>query len=264
MFNQRIGRTLHRPVDAASAQQAAHQRRLAGCRGRLQGDDHPARAAPARARRRTLRVAAASGKMQLSDAGEVRRMNGTTCERDWAALGGASRHWGAGARFRGGRASPTSISPTRKCGLLNWLDAGRHGEMDYMARHGDAPRAARGARARHAARDHRPDELLAGAATPARDVLADSQRGYVARYALRARLPQGAAQPPAASLAQRIEAEVGAFGYRVFTDSAPVLEVALAAQAGLGWRGKHTLLLDARHGLVFLPRRNLHRPAAAA
>jgi epoxyqueuosine reductase len=79
-------------------------------------------------------------------------------------------------------------------------------------------------------------------ARAARDVLADSHRAYVARYAvgrdyhkvLRSRL---------ARLAQRITEDVGPFGYRVFTDSAPVLEVALAAKSGLGWRGKHTLLL---------------------
>ena len=76
-------------------------------------------------------------------------------------------------------------------------------------------------------------------------VLGDPRAAYVSRYALgrdyhkvlRARLQ---------SLADRIAADVGPFGYRVFTDSAPVLEVALAANAGVGWRGKHTLLLDAR------------------
>jgi epoxyqueuosine reductase len=54
-----------------------------------------------------------------------------------------------------------------------------------------------------------------------------------------------------ARLARRIEADVGPFGYRVFTDSAPVLEVALAAKAGLGWRGKHTLLLTRDVGSYF-------------
>jgi epoxyqueuosine reductase len=80
--------------------------------------------------------------------------------------------------------------------------------------------------------------------------LADPARAYVSRYALgrdyhkvlRARLAQ---------LVERIRAEVGDFGYRVFTDSAPVLEVALAAKAGLGWRGKHTLLLTREMGSYF-------------
>jgi epoxyqueuosine reductase len=81
-------------------------------------------------------------------------------------------------------------------------------------------------------------------------VLRDGERAYVARYALgrdyhkvlRARLQR---------LADRITDEVGDFGYRVFTDSAPVLEVALAAKAGLGWRGKHTLLLTREMGSYF-------------
>ena len=81
-------------------------------------------------------------------------------------------------------------------------------------------------------------------------MLADARAAYIARYALgrdyhkvlRARLQQ---------LADRIDGEVGDFGYRVFTDSAPVLEVALAAKAGLGWRGKHTLLLTRDMGSYF-------------
>jgi epoxyqueuosine reductase len=133
--------------------------------------------------------------------------------------------------------------------LHRWLAAGRHGDMAYMARHGTAR--------------SRPDELVPGtlrvisarmnywpAGADAQAMLADPSRGYVARYALgrdyhkvlRARL---------ARLVERIEGEVGPFGYRVFTDSAPVLEVALAAKAGLGWRGKHTLLLTREAGSYF-------------
>ncbi len=93
-------------------------------------------------------------------------------------------------------------------------------------------------------------------------MLADGSLAYVSRYALgrdyhkvlRGRLQQ---------LADRIAAEIGEFRYRVFTDSAPVMEVELAVKAGLGWRGKHTLLLDRRGGVVVLPGRDLHRPAAA-
>src|SRR5690606_33392388 len=79
--------------------------------------------------------------------------------------------------------------------------------------------------------------------------LADPQRAYVSRYALgrdyhklmRARL---------AKLAERI-AEAVPHGHRVFVDSAPVLEVELATRAGLGWRGKHTLLLNREAGSAF-------------
>jgi epoxyqueuosine reductase len=122
--------------------------------------------------------------------------------------------------------------------------------MDYMARHGIArsrpaslvPGTIRVISARL---DYWPAE-----ARDARDALADPHAAYVSRYALgrdyhkvlRARL---------ARLVGRIEREVGPFGHRVFTDSAPVLEVALAAKAGLGWRGKHTLLLDRAAGSYF-------------
>jgi len=134
--------------------------------------------------------------------------------------------------------------------LVAWLAAGRHGTMDYMARHG--------------VRRARPAELVPGtlsvitvrmnylppASRASEAVLADPTKAYVARYALgrdyhkvlRARLQR---------LAERIERDVGAFGYRVFTDSAPVLEVALAAKSGIGWRGKHTLLLTREAGSWF-------------
>jgi epoxyqueuosine reductase len=134
--------------------------------------------------------------------------------------------------------------------LMQWLDRGWHGEMDYMAVHGT--------------RRTRPAELVPGTVrvisarmnyfpSDARDaeaVLADSSRAYVARYALgrdyhkvfRARLQ---------ALADRIESEIGPFSYRVFTDSAPVMEVELASKAGLGWRGKHTLLLRRDAGSWF-------------
>jgi epoxyqueuosine reductase len=122
--------------------------------------------------------------------------------------------------------------------------------MDYMARHG--------------ARRARPAELVPGTvsvvtarmnylppgARASEDVLADPAKAFVARYALgrdyhkvmRAKLQR---------LADRIAEAVGPFGCRVFTDSAPVLEVALAASSGIGWRGKHTLLLTREAGSWF-------------
>ena len=134
--------------------------------------------------------------------------------------------------------------------LMNWLAAGRHGEMDYMARHGVA-RAGPAAlvpgtvRVITARLNYWPAQ-----AQPARDVLADSRRAYVARYAL-GRDYHKVLRNRLAELARRIEDDAGPFGYRVFTDSAPVLEVALAAKSGLGWRGKHTLLLDRDVGSYF-------------
>ena len=136
-------------------------------------------------------------------------------------------------------------------GLLDWLGAGFHGGMDYMARHG-IKRA-------------RPAELVPGTLSvislrmdywPEPDLSqalalqADGARAAVSRYALgrdyhkvlRARLQQ---------LADRIGERIGEFGHRVFVDSAPVLEVELASRAGLGWRGKHTLLISREAGSFF-------------
>ncbi len=134
--------------------------------------------------------------------------------------------------------------------LLDWLARGRHGTMAYMRRHG--------------VRRSRPADLVPGtqrvisvrlnylphALGGARQALADPACGYISRYALgrdyhkvlRGRLRQ---------LARRIEAAIGPFGYRIFTDSAPVLEKALAERAGLGWIGKHTNLLAQDAGSWF-------------
>jgi epoxyqueuosine reductase len=169
--------------------------------------------------------------------------------RDWRALAREIVAWGREIGFDAVGIAGVDLAD-EEVRLLNWLAAGRHGEMDYMARHG-AARA-------------RPAELVPGTvrvisarmdywpakAHDAQATLADPRKAYIARYALgrdyhkvmRARL---------AKLAARIAAEIGPFGHRVFTDSAPVLEVALAARAGLGWRGKHTLLLTRETGSYF-------------
>lgn len=136
-----------------------------------------------------------------------------------------------------------------------WIVKGFHGAMDYMAKHGT--------------KRTRPQELVPGtlrvisvrmdylppAARDSEAVLQDGEQAFISRYALgrdyhkvlRKRLQQ---------LCDRIAERIGPsgeqqFGYRVFTDSAPVLEVALAEKAGLGWRGKHTLLLNRDAGSWF-------------
>lgn len=134
--------------------------------------------------------------------------------------------------------------------LEHWLEQNRHGEMDYMQRHGN--------------KRSRPGELIPGTlrvisarmdywpgtARAARTALNDARSGYVSRYALgrdyhkvmRARL---------AELAEKITAAVTDHGYRVFVDSGPVLEKALARNAGLGWIGKHTNLINRHAGSWF-------------
>ena len=134
--------------------------------------------------------------------------------------------------------------------LLAWLEAGMHGQMHYMQRHG--------------VRRARPAELKPGtlrvisvrmdywpsAADDAWETLADGRRAYVSRYALGRdyhKLMRNALQ----KLADRIAERIGPFGHRVFVDSGPVLEKALARNAGLGWIGKHTNLIARDAGSWF-------------
>jgi len=134
--------------------------------------------------------------------------------------------------------------------LHQWLTEGFHGEMRWMARHGNRrSRPAELIPGTLRVISARMDYLPPGGAAPGK-VLRDRRLGYVSRYALgrdyhkvlRKRLQQ---------LAARIQARIGPFGYRAFTDSAPVLEKALAEKAGLGWIGKHSNLLDRRTGSWF-------------
>jgi epoxyqueuosine reductase len=126
--------------------------------------------------------------------------------------------------------------------LLRWLAAGRHGEMSYMARHARmrarpqalVPGALRVISARL---DYWPQE-----AQDAHSVLADGTLAYVSRYAT-GRDYHKVMRPALARLAQDLMRRIGPFGYRVCVDSAPVLEKALARDAGLGWIGKHTNLI---------------------
>ena len=133
--------------------------------------------------------------------------------------------------------------------LRDWLARGLHGSMDWMARHGD--------------KRSRPDELVPGTlrvisvgldygqdADAAWANLADGERAYVARYAL-GRDYHKLMRQRLQKLADRIADEIGPFGHRVFVDSAPVLERALARNGGLGWIGKHTCLIDRDGGSWF-------------
>jgi epoxyqueuosine reductase len=134
--------------------------------------------------------------------------------------------------------------------LLRWLADGFHGEMDYMERHGTmrsrpqqlAPGTVRVVSARM---DYWP-----GAARAAQTVLDDPTLGYVSRYAL-GRDYHKILRRALATLAEELQRRIGPFGYRVCVDSAPVLEKALARDAGLGWIGKHTNLIARDAGSWF-------------
>ncbi len=134
--------------------------------------------------------------------------------------------------------------------LQDWLALNYHGGMDYMHRHGS--------------KRYQPDQLIPGTISiisarmnylpktqaQANETLAQSDIAYISRYALgrdyhkliRKRLDK---------LATQISEEIGPFGYRVFTDSAPVLEKPIAAKSGLGWVGKHSNLINREHGSWF-------------
>ena len=173
--------------------------------------------------------------------------------RGWAQELGFSAVAYCEALPRGDAADAAARETERR--LRDWLDRGYHGTMEYMARHG--------------MRRARPTELVPGTVTviavrmdylpaDAGDAWVDASwaalhdplRANVSRYAhgrdyhkiVRGRLQR---------LADRIAEAIGPFGHRVFTDSAPVMEVELARRAGLGWRGKHTLLLSREGGSMF-------------
>ena len=134
--------------------------------------------------------------------------------------------------------------------LLAWLEKVWHGDMDYMARHGtnrSRPAALLPGTLRVicARMDYMPGDIW-----PITEVLEQPQRAAVARYAL-GRDYHKVLRNRLQALAGRIRKVVGDIQYRVFTDSAPVMEVALAAKAGIGWRGKHTLLLNREAGSYF-------------
>ncbi len=168
---------------------------------------------------------------------------------DYAQLAQDIRKWGAELGFQAVGIAGTDLSAAHGR-LADWLGLGWHGEMDYMARHA-------GLRAQP--KDLVPGTLrviscrmdyLADAPGTVEQELADPARAYVARYA-RGRDYHKLMRNRLQKLCDRIEAQAGAFRYRVFADSAPVMEVELAVQAGIGWRGKHTLLLDRDAGSWF-------------
>ncbi|MDO8789985.1 MAG: tRNA epoxyqueuosine(34) reductase QueG [Sulfuritalea sp.] len=166
------------------------------------------------------------------------------------------RRWGADLGFDAVGFAGAHVNDA-ETNLSAWLAAGCHGEMDYMAAHVTNSASDTGNKRAH------PTGLVPGtrsiitvrmnyrpASADSSATLAKGEQAFVSRYALgrdyhkllRARLQK---------LADRITDEVGSFAYRVFTDSAPVMEVGLAQNSGLGWRGKHTLLLDRDAGSYF-------------
>lgn len=170
-------------------------------------------------------------------------------QNDLSRLAADIKQWGTALGFSAVGITDTDLTHAEQA-HRDWLAKGFHGAMDYMAKHGE--------------KRTRPAELVPGTvrvisarmdylpidAEDSESIMQDGEKAFISRYALgrdyhkvlRQRLQQ---------LCDKIGEEIGSFGYRVFTDSAPVLEVALAEKAGLGWRGKHTLLLSREAGSWF-------------
>lgn len=189
--------------------------------------------------------------------------------QDQAELAGKIRAWGHELGFAAvgiHRAEIGAAVPAFQA----WLAAGYHGEMDYMARHAEL-------------RAH-PEQLLPGTvsiitaaldywpdAAPAGQVLATPEQAYVSRYALgrdyhkimRNRLQKLGERIAASVAAQNADKTAAPLCYRAFSDSAPVLEVALARGSGIGWRGKHSLLLSRQGSWRFLGELYLSLPLPA-
>jgi len=169
---------------------------------------------------------------------------------DFQQLTGRIRTWGRELGFQQLGIAGTTLTEAESR-LDEWVSSNFHGELGYMARHGR--------------KRSRPAELVPGtlrvisarmdylpaSAAPGTTVLADGELGFIARYAL-GRDYHKLLRRRLAQLAVRINAAGAPHGYRVFVDSAPVLEKPLAAAAGLGWQGKHTNLINRRAGSWFL------------
>lgn len=170
-------------------------------------------------------------------------------QNDLSKLAADIKQWGIALGFSAVGITDTDLTHAEQA-HRDWLAKGFHGAMDYMAKHGE--------------KRTRPADLVPGTvrvisvrmdylpldAEDSESIMQNGEKAFISRYAL-GRDYHKVLRQRLQNLCDKIGNEVGNFGYRVFTDSAPVLEVALAEKAGLGWRGKHTLLLSREAGSWF-------------
>lgn len=167
---------------------------------------------------------------------------------DLSLLMAQIRQWGRELGFQQIGISDIDLDQPRQH-LQRWLEKNFHGDMQYMASHGE--------------KRSRPEQLLPGTlrvlsarmdylpdTDDMEEVLADSNKGYISRYAL-GRDYHKLMRKRLAALAQKISSVAGQHNHRAFVDSAPVLERALAEKAGLGWIGKNTMLINPKAGSWF-------------
>ena len=174
--------------------------------------------------------------------------------KNFSDLSLAIKNWGLALGFSQIGITDTNMQ-TAESEHQAWIEKGFHGDMDYMAKHGvkrtrPAELVPNTQRVISARLDYLPPQ-----AANSDSVLKNHQQAFISRYAL-GRDYHKVMRNKLQKLCEKIQSElenynIDQFEYRAFTDSAPVLEVALAEKSGLGWRGKHTLLINKNHGSWF-------------
>ena len=250
-FHDRIGGAFDAPRDAQGMQQMAHQCGLARTQIAMQGDEHLPQFRVAReVRCKPLRSQFVAPAQVFYN----REVTINSTQFDANQLVSQMQAWARELGFSQIGVTGVDLSSAEP-GLRAWLAQGFHGDMDYMQRHG--------------LRRARPAELVPGTlsvvtarmdylpqATAEGWVGAELQRlhrpgeAVVSMYA-RGRDYHKVLRTRLQALCDRIAQTIAPLGYRVFTDSAPVLEVELATRSAQGWRGKHTLLLNREGGSLF-------------
>ncbi len=247
-FQQSISGTFHPTAIAQRIQDAAHQSRLARAQISVQVD-HQAGFDRGGQASREVKGRIFTGEHEGDSAIIGTMQIDYPQQTHYVALNRQINLWAAELGFQAVGISDTHLAEAES-GLLQWLAEGRHGQLDYMAKHG--------------LKRTRPSELVPGTlrvislrmnylpawAQDSWNVLENGERAFISRYAL-GRDYHKVMRNRLAKLAEKIRAAVAGFEGRVFTDSAPVMEVELARKTRLGWRGKHTLLLDREHGSWF-------------
>ena len=261
-FYHSIGRAFDQPLHAQGAQQVPHERGLARTQGAVQLNESAMNRRVCSHGSRKLFGGFFVCPNNSSPVFYNRRVSGFTMQIpthsnvqfNSSQLASQIQGWAQELGFSQIGVTGVDLS-SAEAGLLQWLADGFHGDMGYMAAHGlKRARPAElvpGTVSVITARlDYLPSDAPAGWQAIEFDRLNRPAEGIVSVYA-RGRDYHKVLRQRLQKLSDRIAAQIGPFGHRVFTDSAPVLEVELAARSGQGWRGKHTLLLNREAGSMF-------------
>jgi epoxyqueuosine reductase len=262
LLKQSIGRAFDTPLITQCMQQSAHECGLACTQVTAQIDQYSRynHFSQTHSKSGSFRLIGQGYGELVADGGMLLKFNSVIIRFmhnkapqkiavDYTKLTANVKQWGLELGFQAVGISDTDLGAA-EARFQQWLAGGNHGTMDYMAKHGS--------------KRSRPAELVPGTirvisvrmnyypseSRDAWEVLQDGERAFVSRYAL-GRDYHKVLRNRLEELAQKIRMQAEQVNYRVFTDSAPVLEVELAEKARLGWRGKHTLLLTREYGSYF-------------